>query len=106
MRRSHSLAAILFLVVAGTASCSDRTSDGFAVVNDSRSVVTVVLVGRLEMTVRAGHRKVVETDNCLGTGIVVKVEGNPDVDIPGAACTGSVLYVREDYSAYVESLYG
>lgn len=105
MRRLPALAALV-VAAAVTAACSDRSTDGFAVVNDSDADVTVTLVDGPVVDVGAGHREVVEMDDCLGTGVVVTSDAHADVAIDGAACTGSVLYVREDGSAYVSSMYG
>lgn len=105
MRRPFAL-AVLIAAVAVTASCSDRTSDGLAIVNDSDTDVTVTVIDGPEIAVGSGRREVVEMDDCLGTAIVVAAEGHPDVTIDGAACAASVLYVRGDHSAYISSTHG
>jgi hypothetical protein len=75
-------------------------------VNESDAAVTVVFVDGLEeVTVDPGHREVVLMGACLGTAVVVTAEGHPDVDIEGSACAGSVLYVFEDHTAGIVSMY-
>ena len=87
-------------------SCAVRTPDGFAIVNDGDIAVTVEFVDGLnEVTVEPGHREVVRMDDCLGTTVVVTATGQPDVTLDGSACSGSVLYVLEDHTAFIESMY-
>ncbi|GEL98136.1 hypothetical protein CTE05_16830 [Cellulomonas terrae] len=97
------LAAISAVIVS---SCSDRSTDGFAVVNNSDVAITVEFVDELhELTIEPGHREVVRMEDCLGTAVMVTATGQPDVTLDGAACRGSVLYVLEDHTALIESMY-
>jgi hypothetical protein len=94
------------LAATSLSSCADRTPDGFAIVNDSDIAVTVEFVDGLnEVPVEPGHREVVRMDDCLGTAVVVTATGHPDVTLDGSACRGSVLYVLEDHTAFIESMY-
>lgn len=87
-------------------SCSDRSTEGFVIVNDSDVAVTVEFVDALhEVTVEPGHREVVRMDDCLGTAVMVTATGQPDDTLDGSACRGSVLYVLEDHTAFIESMY-
>ena len=100
------LGALAVVAATGLSSCADRTPDGFAIVNDSDITVTVVFVdGLKDVTVDPGHREVVLMGACLGTAVVVTAHGHPDVKIEGSACAGSVLYVFEDNTAGIESMY-
>ena len=72
------------------------------IVNDSDTAVVVNIVDGTEVAVESGHRKDVTMDACLGTAVVVIAQGHPDVEMRGAACAGTVLYVRKDHSAYIK----
>lgn len=106
MRRPLPLAVPLLATVAVLSGCSDRSPDGFAVVNQSDTDVSVTLVDATDVEVGAGERAVVEMDDCLGTAVVVAADGHPAVEIDGPACVASVLYVRADHTAYISSMYG
>ncbi|AEE45302.1 hypothetical protein [Cellulomonas fimi] len=106
MRRQPALAVTHVVTVAVTAGCSDRSPDGFAVVNESDTAVSVSLVGAAAVEVGAGRRAVVETEDCLGTGVVVAADGPPAVEIDGPACVASVRHVRADHTADVSSMHG
>lgn len=100
------LGVLAAVSAVSVSSCSDRSTDGFAIVNDSDITVTVELVGELdEVTVEPGHREVVRMDDCVGTAVVVTATGQADVTLEGSACRGSVLYVLEDHTAFIESMY-
>ena len=108
MTRAHGAVAATLGVACALAlgACADRSSDGFAIINKSDTAVTVTFDGGLtEVTVEPGHRGVVSMPDCLGTAVHVDSEGHPDADIDGSACTGSVLYVEKDHSAWIESMY-
>jgi hypothetical protein len=106
MRRIALTAAALATAVVLSSCGQDRSTDGFAIVNHSDVDVTVEFTdGLTEVDVAPGHREVVEMPDCLGTAVVVMLDGYPDVHIDGSACTGSVLYVQEDHTAYIESMY-
>lgn len=44
-------------------------------------------------------------DDCLGTAVLVTATGQRDITLDGSACRGSVLYVLEDHTAFIESMY-
>ncbi|GEK23072.1 adenosylhomocysteinase [Cellulomonas xylanilytica] len=100
------LSVLAAVSAVSASSCSDRSTDGFAVINDSDVAVTVEFVDELhELTVQPGHREVVRMDDCLGTAVLVTATGQRDITLDGSACRGSVLYVLEDHTAFIESMY-
>jgi hypothetical protein len=100
------LATLAALSAVTLTSCAERTPDGFSIVNRSDIETTVTFVDAFEdVTVDPGHREVVVVPDCIGTAVRVTAAGHPDVKIEGSACAGSVLYIEEDHSAYIESMY-
>ena len=100
------ISALAVLTRRSLSACSDRSTDGFAIINRSDIEVTVVFVDAFEeVTVEPGHREVVSTEGCIGTSVVVEMAGESDETFEGSACTGSVLYVDEDRTLDFQSMY-
>ncbi len=93
----------------GTAGASNngKSTDGFAIINESDAAVTATVLGTdTGLTVEAGGREVIPMEDCLGTGISISDDAGSIYEYEGRICVAEVLRVTQDRRAGIEDMFG
>ena len=99
------LGVVVLLCACGDQS--DRNTDGFVVVNEGDSTLSVVVADTsVDLSVEPHDKALIPMDDCLGTGITVSDDAGPVYEYDGRICVAEVLRVAEDGTAGIEDMFG